>query len=94
MSEPTNPLQITPPGPRRRGLRHALGIFLWVAALGFVIGAIQVGLALHSGQAWMNYRGQLLTHDELRNSLVLFAAAGGLCTLLALRWQRFLRRDS
>jgi ABC-type Fe3+ transport system permease subunit len=71
-----------------------VGVFLWVVALGFTVGALQVGIALRSGQNWSNYRGAVLTHAELRNTLVLYCAAAGLCTLLALRWHRFLRRGS
>jgi ABC-type Fe3+ transport system permease subunit len=80
------------PAAPRGPLARLAGIVLWVFAAGFAAGAAQVGFALHSGQAWRNYRGELLTHDELRRTLVLFVVAAGLCVLLALRWRRFLRR--
>jgi hypothetical protein len=82
------------PTPPRGPLARVAGIVLWVFAAGFAAGAAQVGFALHSGQAWSNYRGQLLTHEELGRTFVLFVVATAVCTLLALRWRRFLRRGN
>jgi hypothetical protein len=80
------------PPPARGALARIVGAALWVAAAGFVIGSVQVWRALRTGQDWGNYRGELLTSAELRHTLVLFIVAAALCTLLAWRWQRTLRR--
>jgi hypothetical protein len=69
-----------------------VGVALWVAAAGFVIGSVQVWRALRSGENWGNYRGELITPAQMRQTLVLFIVAAALCTLLAWRWQRYLRR--
>ena len=83
-----------PPAAPRGALARVAGIVLWVFAAGFAAGAAQVGFALRSGEAWRNYRGELLSHEELRRTFVLFVVAAALCTLLALRWRRYLRRSA
>jgi hypothetical protein len=94
VSLPSDTREEAPPQPPRGALARIAGFALWVFAAGFVLGAVQVGIALHSGQAWRNYRGEVITHEEMRHSFVLFVVAAGLCTLLALRWRRLLRRGS
>ena len=81
-----------PPPPVVSPWSRMFAVFLWVATLGFVLGTVRVALALHSGQSWSNYRGELITHEELRHTLILFIVSAALCLLLALRWQRLLRR--
>ncbi len=83
-----------PPAPVVSPWTRLFTVFLWVAALGFVLGTVRVALALHTGQVWANYRGELITREELRHTLLLFIVSAALCTLLALRWQRLLRRGS
>jgi hypothetical protein len=77
----------------RRGLARIAGVVLWVFAVGFASGAVQVWLALRSGQRWANYRGEVIEPAEMRHTLVLFVVAATICTLLAWRWQRLLRRS-
>jgi hypothetical protein len=85
-----------PPEPQRklrtRGLARIAGVALWVFAAGFASGAVKVWLALRSGQRWGNYRGEVIEPAEMRHTLVLFVVAAAICTLLAWRWQRLLRR--
>ena len=76
----------------RRGLARLAGVALWVCAAGFASGAVQVWRALRSGQRWANYRGEVIEPAEMRHTLVLFVVAATICTLLAWRWQRLLRR--
>jgi hypothetical protein len=89
MTAPPEPAQKIP----KRALARAAGVALWVFAAGFAAGAVQVWLALRSGQRWANYRGEVIERAEMRHSLVLFAVAATICTLLAWRWQRLLRRS-
>jgi len=89
MSPPAEPEPKVP----RRTLARIAGIALWVFAIGFASGAVQVWLALRSGQRWANYRGEVIEPAEMRHTLVLFVVAATICTLLAWRWQRLLRRS-
>ena len=75
-----------------RGFARLAALFLWLFAAGFALGAVQVWRALHSGKAWGNYRGELIGHQEMLHTFIFMVVAAALCTLLALRWQRFLRR--
>jgi hypothetical protein len=88
----------SPAEPERKipkpGLARIAGVALWVFAAGFASGAVQVGLALRSGQRWANYRGEVIEPAEMRHTLVLFVVAAAICTLLAWRWQRLLRRSA
>jgi hypothetical protein len=67
-------------------------IVLAVFGLGFAAGGAQVYRALRSGQAWSNYRGELITHAQLMHSFIFLLVAAALCILLALRFRRFVRR--
>jgi hypothetical protein len=89
MTSPAEPQRRIP----KRGLARLAGVALWVFAAGFASGAVQVWLALRSGQRWANYRGEVIEPAEMRRTLVLFAVAATICTLLAWRWQRLLRRS-
>jgi hypothetical protein len=80
--------------PEERALiiaRIASGM-LAVFGVGFVAGAAQVYRALHSGQAWSNYRGELITHSDMMHTFIVLIVAATLCILLALRWWRLVRR--
>jgi hypothetical protein len=81
-----------PPPPARAPLARLVGMALWVAAAGFLIGSVQLWRALRTGENWGNYRGELITPAEMHHTLALFIVAAALCTLLAWRWQRSLRR--
>ena len=67
-------------------------LLLWLFAAGFALGAGQVWRALHSGQAWANYRGELIGPQDMLHTFIFMVVAAALCVLLALRWLRFLRR--
>ena len=67
-------------------------IMLGVFGVGFAAGAAQVYRALRSGQAWSNYRGQLVTHSDMTRTFIFLVVASALCILLALRWRRLVRR--
>jgi ABC-type uncharacterized transport system permease subunit len=88
MTSPAEPERTIP----KRGLARIAGVALWVFAAGFASAAVQVWRALRSGQRWANYRGEVIEAAEMRHTLVLFVVAATICTLLAWRWQRLLRR--
>jgi hypothetical protein len=67
-------------------------IVLAVFGVGFAAGAAQVYRALRSGQAWSNYRGELITHADMMHTFIFLVVAAALCILLALRFRRFVRR--
>jgi phosphate/sulfate permease len=67
-------------------------VMLAAFGVGFAAGAAQVYRALHSGQAWSNYRGELITHSDMMHTFILLLVAATLCILLALRWWRVVRR--
>ncbi len=67
-------------------------VLLTVFGVGFAAGAVQVYRALRSGQAWSNYRGELITHQDLMHTFLFLLVAAALCILLALRWRRLVRR--
>ena len=77
---------------QKGGFARLVAVFLWLFAAGFALGAAQVWRALHSGKVWANYRGELIGHQEMLHTFMFLVVAAALCTLLALRWQRFLRR--
>ena len=89
MTPPAEPQRTLP----KRGLARLAGVALWVFAAGFASGAVRVWLALRSGRRWANYRGEVIEPAEMRHTLVLFVVAATICTLLAWRWQRLLRRS-
>jgi hypothetical protein len=67
-------------------------VLLALFGIAFAAGAAQVYRALRSGQAWSNYRGQLVTHADLVRTFMFLVVAATLCILLALRWRRLVRR--
>jgi ABC-type Fe3+ transport system permease subunit len=89
MTSPAEPERQIP----KRGPARIAAVALWVFAAGFASGAVQVGRALRSGQRWANYRGEVIEPAEMRHTLVLLVVAATICTLLAWRWQRLLRRS-
>jgi hypothetical protein len=80
--------------PEERGLiiGRIASVMLAVFGIGFAAGAAQAYRALHSGQAWSNYRGELITHKDLMHTFIFLLVAATLCVLLALRWWRIVRR--
>jgi hypothetical protein len=77
---------------QRRSFARVVAVLLWLFAAAFALGAVQVWRALHSGKTWANYRGQLIGHQDMLHTFIFMVVATALCILLALRWQRFLRR--
>jgi hypothetical protein len=67
-------------------------VMLAVFGVGFAAGAAQVYRALHSGQAWSNYRGELIPHSDMLHTFIFLVVAATACMLLALRWWRVVRR--
>jgi uncharacterized alpha-E superfamily protein len=80
--------------PQERALIIAriASVMLTVFGVGFAAGAAQVYRALRSGQAWSNYRGELVTHSDMVRTFTFLVVAAALCILLALRWRRLVRR--
>jgi hypothetical protein len=76
-------------GPSFAGVAAAV---LWMFAVAFALGAAQVWRALHSGRAWSNYRGELMAPKQMQHTFVFLIVVTVLCVLLALRFQRFVRR--
>ena len=77
---------------RRRGFARIVSVVLWLFTLVSILGAVQVGKALWSGKAWVNFRGHLVTAGEMWRELVFFAVVGIVCAPLAWYWSRFWRR--
>jgi hypothetical protein len=80
------------PAERAAIIARIASVMLALFGLGFAAGAAQVYRALHSGQAWSNYRGELITHSDMMHTFILLVVAAALCILLALRWRRAVRR--
>jgi hypothetical protein len=83
---------MTSPPETRPGFARLVGGLLWAFALGFLLGAAQVGRALWSGRVWANYRGEFVSQSAMRRELVLFILAALVCALLAWYWHRTWRR--
>jgi len=83
-----------PPRQRAGTLARIAGYLMWLFAAGFVIGAVQVWVALRSGKAWANFRGELIGHDDMVHTLGFMIVGAAALSLLAWRWQRALRRGS
>ncbi len=77
---------------RRQGFARIASGLLWAFALGFTVGAVQVGRALWSHKVWMNYRGDLISQTTMRRELIFFILGDILCALLAWHWHRIWRR--
>lgn len=80
------------PEERARAFMRLAGIVLGFFAVAFVVGAFQVLGALHSGKVWSNFRGQVVTRNEMRHELILLAVGAVLCAALSWRCRRFWRR--
>lgn len=80
------------PEERARGFARVAGIILGLFAVAFVLGALQVVGALHSGKVWTNVRGEVVTRAAMRHELILLGVGALLCAALAWRCRRFWRR--
>jgi hypothetical protein len=80
------------PEERAQMIARIASVMLAVFGVGFAAGAVQVFRALRSGQAWSNYRGELITHAEMMHTFLFLLVVAALCVLLALRWRLLLRR--
>jgi hypothetical protein len=81
-----------PPEQRRQGFARIASGLLWAFALGFVLGAVQVGRALWSHKVWTNYRGDVISLRTMRVELIFFIFGAVFCALLAWQWHRIWRR--
>ena len=77
---------------RQRFAGTAAGL-LWVFALGFAMGAVQVARALWSHKVWSNFRGEVISPTTMRHELVFFIAGAVICGLVAWQWYRIWRRQ-
>ncbi len=83
-----------PPRERPRRIAGAAGMVLTLLAAGFIFGAVRVWTALHSGKAWTNFRGEVLTQSELRTDLLFLTVGAVLSSALAWVWLRYWRGRS
>lgn len=83
-----------PPERRRQGFARIAGGLMWAFALGFALGAVQVGKAMWSHKIWLNYRGEVISQTTLRRELIFFIFGGIFCALLAWHWHRTWRGRS
>jgi hypothetical protein len=79
------------PEERARGFARVAGVILGFFAVAFVLGALQVFGALHSGKVWSNFRGEVVSRTTMRHELILFAIGALVCTALSWRCRRFWR---
>jgi len=77
---------------RQRNFAQVASALLWVFAIGFAVGAVQVGRAIWSHRVWINYRGELISQAAMRRELVFMLLAAIVCSLLAWYWRRVWRR--
>ncbi len=77
------------PEERARRFARVAGIVLGFFAAAFVVGALQVFGALHSGKVWTNIRGEVVTRSQMYHELILLAAGAVLCAALSWRCRRF-----
>ena len=80
------------PEERARGFARVAGVILGLFAVAFVLGALQVLGALHSGKEWTNFRGEVVTPAEMHHELILLAIGAVVCAALSWRCRRFWRR--
>jgi hypothetical protein len=83
-----------PPEQRGQGFARIAGGLMWAFALGFLLGAVQVGKAMWSHKAWMNYRGEVISQTTLRWEFIFFFFGSVFCALLAWHWHRTWRSRS
>jgi hypothetical protein len=94
MKLPKPPGEGLQPERQRQGFARMVGGLMWAFALGFVLGAVQVGKALWSHKVWMNYRGEVISRTTMRWELVFFLIGAIFCALLAWHWHRMWRSRS
>jgi hypothetical protein len=80
------------PEERARGFARVAGIILGLFAVVFVLAALQVLGALHSGKVWADFRGEVVSRSEMRHELILLAVGAVVCAALSWRCRRFWRR--
>jgi hypothetical protein len=80
------------PEERARGFARVAGIVLGIFAVVFLLGALQVLGALHSGKVWADFRGEVVSRTEMYHELVLLAGGALVCAALSWRCRRFWRR--
>lgn len=79
------------PEERARSFARVAGVVLGLFAVAFVVGALQVLGAMHSGKVWTNFRGDLITRSEMHHELILLAIGAVVCAALSWRCRRFWR---
>jgi hypothetical protein len=77
---------------RARSFARVAGIVLGLFAVAFVVGALQVVGALHSGKVWANFRGEVISRTEMHHELILLAVGAVICAALSWRCWLFWRR--
>ena len=82
------------PEERARGLARTAGVILGFFAVAFVLGALQVFRALHSGKVWTNFHGEVVSRAEMQHELILLAIGALVCAALSWRCRRFWRRGA
>ncbi|MGC1729402.1 MAG: hypothetical protein WA747_08460 [Steroidobacteraceae bacterium] len=68
------------------------GIILGFFAVVFVLGALQVLGALHSGKVWSDFRGAVVSRTAMYRELIVLAVGALVCAALSWRCRRFWRR--
>jgi hypothetical protein len=81
-----------PPEERARGFARLAGVVLGLFAVVFVVGALQVLGALHSGKVWTDFRGEVVSRTEMHHELILLAVGAVVSAALSWRFRRFWRR--
>ena len=77
---------------RRRRILGTAGLISALLAVGFLFGVLRVWSALHSGQVWVNSRGEVLTQADLRTELIFLLVGAVLSSALAWLWLHVRRR--
>lgn len=77
------------PEERARRFARVAGIILGFFAVVFLLGALQVLGALHSGKLWTNFRGDVVTRSQMYHELILLAVGALLCAALSWRCRGF-----
>jgi hypothetical protein len=80
------------PEERARSFARVAGVILGVFAVVFLLGALQVLGALHSGKVWSNFRGEVISRTEMHHELLLLVIGALACAALSWRCRRFWRR--
>jgi hypothetical protein len=79
------------PEERARSFARVAGVILGLFAVLFLVGALQVLGALHSGKVWSNFRGDVITRSQMHRELIMLAVGAVLCAVLSWRCRRFWR---